>query len=69
MTETKLCARCHIRKEVGDFYADKRSRDGRRSYCKACDMAAIKESRKNIKKMQEDGLKVVEDEYQQSLDL
>ena len=64
---TKLCARCHIRKELSQFYKDRRSADGKRSYCKSCDMRAIQESRQRDKAAQARNLEIVEEEYQKSL--
>jgi len=40
---TKTCTECGIEKELSDFYADKRNKDGVRSHCKTC---VIGESRK-----------------------
>ena len=35
--ETKECRRCKVSKPTTNFYADNRSKDGKRSYCKECD--------------------------------
>lgn len=35
----KICSRCKQTKVLTDFYADKRSRDGRMSHCKQCERA------------------------------
>ena len=44
----KLCARCHLQKPSDDFYISKRSKDGLRSYCKSCDLSAIKRHRQEV---------------------
>lgn len=36
MIGTKLCTKCGKEKQLGDFYANKRSKDGRQSECKDC---------------------------------
>lgn len=33
----KTCGKCHIEKEESEFSIDRKSRDGKRSYCKGCD--------------------------------
>jgi hypothetical protein len=33
---TKVCCRCKEEKPVGEFWKQKRTRDGLRSFCKAC---------------------------------
>ena len=32
----KTCSRCHVERDVTEFYADARGRDGRRADCKPC---------------------------------
>jgi hypothetical protein len=41
----KGCSRCGVEKPLTEFYADKGSPDGRRSYCKPCHLAQMKSSR------------------------
>lgn len=42
MTESKTCHRCGATKPVGDFNRNKRSRDGRQTYCRDCQRAYIR---------------------------
>jgi hypothetical protein len=39
MVETKLCRKCDTTKPLDDFHRDKRSRSGRTTYCKGCQVA------------------------------
>ena len=32
----KVCCRCKIKKSLVDYYSDKRTKDGKRSWCKKC---------------------------------
>ena len=36
VAETKVCSRCGKEKGLGEFYAKKKSRDGKTSHCKVC---------------------------------
>lgn len=36
MTQTKVCSKCGVEKEVGEFHANRRTKDGKRALCKAC---------------------------------
>jgi len=40
----KRCARCQAEKSVGDFNRNPRNKDGRHSYCRACQKAYYRDS-------------------------
>lgn len=33
---TKVCSRCRVEKPISEFYRNRRSKDGRNSYCRTC---------------------------------
>ena len=45
MTETKRCNKCGEEKSLEEFYPDTHGRDGRRSICKDCYRARVRENR------------------------
>lgn len=45
----KICSRCHIKKSLNDFYADKKSYLGVRSECKICTRSYRKLNRNKIR--------------------
>lgn len=44
--KTKICAKCGKELPVGSFYIDRRNRSGYASYCKACQVTAVYDCRK-----------------------
>ena len=44
---TKVCSKCKVEKELGEFNNDKYNKDGLRSYCKRCKALLSKDYYKN----------------------
>ena len=44
--DTKICGKCNNLKPFDDFYAQKDSKDGKRSLCKICIKAGVKDYKK-----------------------
>ena len=42
MTQTKVCSKCGVEKEVGEFLPLKNAKDGLRGYCRECERAKNK---------------------------
>jgi hypothetical protein len=49
MNQTKRCTACGLVKQLTDFYADPRNRDGRYSECKDCVKARRKRNREQAR--------------------
>ena len=55
---TKICSKCKVEKDVGEFYKDRTARDGLQYKCKLCAKFATREWRiENPEKFKKDILK------------
>lgn len=46
MSESKTCSKCKQTKPIGDFFKNKRLKDGHNSYCKPCQVSYLRDYHK-----------------------
>lgn len=52
----KTCTKCGVEKDLEEFYAHRKTKDGRNSYCKGCDREIRNVNRKNLKDREPEGV-------------
>lgn len=65
---TKVCRKCGLLKPLCDFYAERRNRDGRMSYCKICERKCVREhptKKFRQRKYYEDNLEKIRNDHDQ----